>query len=72
MTEMTKLDDRVPHWEDLVPILETQQAPGYRIPRQPIMFSLDTARIRRIIDSTEQAAALLATVFNVRNEHASS
>jgi hypothetical protein len=70
MTEMMRLEDRAPHREDLVSVLETQQAPGYRIPRQPTMFSLDMARIRRIIDSTEQAAALLATVFNARNEHA--
>ena len=55
--------------EALVPILEAQCAQGYCIPRQPDVFGLDMASVQRLSDDTEQAAALLAMVFNAQKGH---
>jgi hypothetical protein len=57
--------------EALVPILAAHVAPGYRIPRRRSRIGgmeLDHDRIRRINESTAQAAALLAVVFDAANE----
>ena len=54
-----------------MPILEAQCAQGYCIPRRPDVFRpRHGRRIQQISDNTEQAAALLAMVFNARNGHA--
>jgi hypothetical protein len=53
--------------DELVPILEARATPGYLIPCRPPApsdFYLDLVRVRRLSESTDQAASLLATVFN--------
>lgn len=57
--------------EGLVRILSAHLAPGYRIPRQASCvgsMQLDLDHIERITESTQQAAALLAAVFDAANE----
>ena len=56
-------------FEDLVPILRAHPIPGHRIPRPRGIGStrLDFAHIRRINESTDRAAALLAAIFEANN-----
>ncbi len=56
---------------ELVPILKARATPGYLIPCRPPAQSdlrLDLARVRRLSNSSDRAASLLATVFNPLKE----
>jgi hypothetical protein len=66
MSEITFRDH-----DALVPILEARVTPGYLIPCRPPAPSelyLDPVRVRHLSDSSDEAASLLAAVFNPRTE----
>ena len=66
---MSKIGSR--DQDELVPILEARATPGYLIPCRPPApndFCLDQLRVRHLSDSTDQAAFLLATIFNRSKE----